>query len=108
MFKLESQQINAYFVKNYFINFHDSKYFAQTKATAQSYGWKYAECCLNGYISRVTTGAVFLTLFLGIIGALIGWYITKDYYPTGSKVILSIGTITTIIWLINSVINYLK
>jgi len=93
---------------SYFSNYPDSKHFAQTKAATQSYGWKYAECCLNGHISRITTGAVFLTLFLGIIGALIGWYITKDYYPIGSKIILSIGTITTIIWLFSSVVNNLR
>ena len=93
---------------SYFSNYADAKYFAQAKATTQSYGWKYSECCLNGHISRITGGAIFLTLFLGVIGALIGWYITKDYYPTGSKVILSIGTITTIIWLFSSVINNLR
>ena len=90
---------------SYFSDYPDAKYFAQTKSSSQSYGWKYAECCLNGHIRRITTGAIFLTLFFGIIGALIGWYITKSYHPTGSKVILSIGTITTIVWLGFSLIN---
>lgn len=93
---------------SYFSTYPDAKYFAQSKATSQSYGWKYAECCLNGHINRVTGGAIFLTIFLGVIGALIGWYITKDYYPTGSKVILSFGTATTIIWLFSTVINNLR
>lgn len=93
---------------SYFSNYPDAKRFAQTKSSSQSYGWKYAECCLNGHISRVTGGAIFLTIFLGVIGALIGWYITKDYYPTGSKVILSFGTITTIVWLFSSVVNNLR
>ena len=92
----------------YFSNYHSSKEFARAKAPSQNYGWKYAECCLNGHISRVTTGAVVLSLFLGIIGALIGWYITREYYPRGSKVIFSIGTIITIIWLANSATNYLR
>ena len=90
---------------SYFSNYPDAKNFAQTKSTSQSYGWKYAECCLNGHIRRTTTGAIFLTLFFGIIGALIGWYITKNYHPTGSKVILSVGTLITIAWIVFSLIS---
>lgn len=90
---------------SYFSNYHDAKYFAQTKSTSQSYGWKYAECCLNGHIGRTTTVAIFLTLFFGVIGALVGWYITRNYHPTGSKAILSVGTIITIVWLVFSLAN---
>ena len=90
---------------SYFSNYLDAKYFAQTKSTSQSYGWKYAECCLNGHIRRMTTGAIFLTLFFGVIGALIGWYITKNYHPTGSKIILSVGTMITIAWLMFTMID---
>lgn len=93
---------------SYFSDYSTAKHFAQAKAPSQSYGWKYAECCLNGHINRVTGGAIFLTIFLGIIGALIGWYITRDYYPRGSKVILFFGTATTIIWLVSSAINNLR
>ena len=90
---------------SYFSNYPDAKYFAQTKSNSQSYGWKHAECCLNEHIRRITTGAIFLTLFFGVIGALIGWYITKIYHPTGSKVILSVGTIITIAWLVSNLIS---
>lgn len=93
---------------SYFSNYQDAKYFAQTKSASQSYGWKHAECCLNGHISRTTTGAIFLTLFFGVIGALIGWYITKRYHPTGSKIILSVGTVITIVLLILGLVNNLR
>lgn len=82
----------------YFDNYSDANDTAQRIGMRQPYGWKYAGCCMNGFPINVIIGSIITCIFLGILGGLIAWYFTRDYFNKWARTWLVLGGIESLIF----------
>lgn len=83
----------------YYNNYPDAKHAAEMIGQNQPYGWKYAGCCMRKFPLDIIMGSFITCLFLGILGGLIAWYFTRDYFGKWARIWLGLGGFQSIIFL---------
>ncbi len=80
--------------------FHD---FNSAKDCAAGYGAnRYPCCCMRNFPFNIVAGSFFVSLIFGILGGLLAWYITRDYFPRLAKGWFVFSLIPTLLFLIGS------
>ena len=82
---------------NYYHNYSEAKHALELIGSSQPYGSKNAGCCMNNFISNIISGGIVSCFFLGILGGLLAWYFTRDYFGTWSRIWLIIGGIWSLL-----------
>jgi len=86
---------------NYYHKYLEAKHALELIGSKQPYGSKNAGCCMNKFISNIIWGGIISCFFLGILGGLLAWYFTRDYFGTWSRIWLAIGGLWTLYLSIN-------
>lgn len=80
---------------NYYYSYSEAKHALELIGSKQPYGSKNAGCCMNNFISNIISGGIISCFLLGIIGGLLAWYFTRDYFGTWSRIWLVVGGLWT-------------
>jgi len=75
----------------YYSSYSEAKHALELIGSKQPYGSKNAGCCMNKFISNIIGGGIMSCFFLGIIGGLLAWYFTRDYFGTWSRIWIVVG-----------------
>lgn len=92
----------------YYDNYSDAKHAAAVIGQNQPYGWKHAGCCMNSFPSDIILGSIVTCFLLGILGGLLAWYFTRDYFDKWARIWLVIGGLWSLLLSIASIASQIR